>query len=56
MRGPWRTVEDVELATLGWLHWWNTTRLHSGIGNVPPVELEDAHYARQHPALTAEDH
>nr|WP_231988563.1 IS3 family transposase [Nakamurella panacisegetis] len=27
--GPWRTVEDVELATLGWVHWHNTARLHA---------------------------
>ena len=46
-RGPWRTVEDVELATLGWVHWWNTSRLHSAIGNVPPAEFEAAHYAQQ---------
>jgi len=39
-RGPWRTVEDVELATLGWVHWWNTKRLHSAIGDVPPAEFE----------------
>ena len=45
--GPWRTVEDVELATLAWVHWWNTSRLHSAIGNVPPAEFESAHYARQ---------
>ncbi len=46
-RGPWRTVEDVELATLGWVHWWNRSRLHSAIGNVPPAEFEAAHYAQQ---------
>jgi hypothetical protein len=39
-RGPWRTVEDVELATLAWVHWWNTTRLHSAIGHVPLAEFE----------------
>jgi hypothetical protein len=39
-RGLWRTVEDVELATLAWVHWWNTTRLHSAIGDVPPAEFE----------------
>ena len=39
-RGPWRTVEDVELATLAWVHWWNTTRLHSAVGHVPPAEFE----------------
>ncbi len=48
-RGPWRTVEEVELATLGWVHWWNTSRLHSAIGNVPPAEFEAAHYAHQQP-------
>ena len=49
-RGPWRTVEDVELATLAWVHWWNTSRLHSAIGNVPPAEFEAAHYAQRQPA------
>lgn len=56
MRGPWRSVEDVELATLGWVHWWNTSRLHSGIGNVPPAEFEAAHYARKQPAARAGQH
>jgi putative transposase len=44
-QGPWRTVEDVELATLGWVHWHNTTRLHSSLDDVPPVEFETAFYA-----------
>jgi len=39
-QGPWRTVEDVELATLGWVHWFNTSRLLEPIGNIPPTELE----------------
>jgi putative transposase len=56
MRGPWRSVEDVELATLSWVHWWNTSRLHSAIGDLPPVEFEAAHYAQQHPAGMAEVH
>jgi putative transposase len=56
LRGPWRGVDDVELATLSWVHWWNTDRLHSAIGNVPPVEFEAAHYAQQHPADTARVH
>ena len=34
------TIEDVELATLGWVHWWNTTRLLEPIGNLPPAEFE----------------
>jgi putative transposase len=41
MRGPWRTVDDVELATLGWVHWWNTKRLLEPIGWLPPVEFEE---------------
>jgi putative transposase len=37
---PWKTVDDVELATLGWVHWHNTDRLHSYLGDVPPAEFE----------------
>ncbi len=55
-RGPWRTVEDVELATLAWVHWWNMTRLHSALGDVPPDEFEAAHYAQQQPAIQAGVH
>jgi putative transposase len=39
-QGPWRTVEDVELATLAWVDWWNNRRLLEPIGYVPPVEFE----------------
>ena len=53
MRGPWRTIEDVELSTLGWVHWFNTQRLHSAIGNIPPAEYETAHYAQQQLVETA---
>jgi putative transposase len=53
MRGPWRTVEDVELATLSWVHWFNHTRLLEPIGYIPPAEYEAAHYAQQHLAATA---
>lgn len=41
--GPWKTVEEVELATLGWVHWHNTQRLHSYRGGLPPVEYEALH-------------
>ena len=34
-QGPWRSVDDVELATLGWVHWHNTQRLHSHLGDTP---------------------
>jgi putative transposase len=56
MRGPWRTVDDVELATLGWVHWWNTSRLHSAIGDMPPADFEAAHYAHHQPAQVASVH
>lgn len=44
---PWKTVGDVELATLGWVHWHNTQRLHGYTGDVPPAEFEQAFYAVQ---------
>ena len=43
--GPWRGAEDLELATMSWVHWFNGTRLHGAIGHVPPVEYEATHYA-----------
>jgi putative transposase len=42
--GPLKTITDVEFATSGWVSWFNTTRLHSSIGMVPPVEYEQTHY------------
>jgi putative transposase len=48
--GPWKGVDDLELATLNWVHWFNNNRLHSSLGYVPPVEFEEQHY-RQNSAL-----
>ena len=42
--GPFRGVDDLELATLDWVHWFNEARLHSSIGYIPPAELEANHY------------
>lgn len=42
---PWKTVEDVELATLSWVHWHNHTRLHGYLNDVPPAEFEETLYA-----------
>jgi putative transposase len=39
-RGPWRTVADVELATLAWVDWFNHRRLLWPVGGVPPAEYE----------------
>lgn len=44
-QGPWKAVEDVELATLGWVHWHNHDRLHGYLNDVPPAEFEDTFYA-----------
>ena len=44
-KGPWKTFEEVELATLTWVHWRNTERLHGYLGNVPPAEFEATFYA-----------
>ena len=43
--GPYRTLAEVEYATAGWVDWYNTTRLHSTLGMMTPVEYEQAHYA-----------
>jgi transposase InsO family protein len=41
-RGPWRTFEAVEYATLEWVDWFNHRRLLAPIGNIPPAELESS--------------
>jgi putative transposase len=46
-RGPWRSVDDVEIATLGYVDWFNNRRLLGPIGLIPPVEFEQAYYRRQ---------
>ena len=46
MKGPWRTLEQVELATAAWVDWYNNRRLHSAIGDLPPSEYEAAYYAQ----------
>jgi putative transposase len=45
-RGPWRSFEAVEFATLEWVDWFNTRRLLEPIGNVPPAEAEVRYYAQ----------
>jgi putative transposase len=47
--GPWRGVDDLELATLSWVSWFNQTRLHSSIGHVPPIEYENQYYRQNNP-------
>ena len=44
-RGPWRSFEAVEFATLEWVDWFNNRRLLEPIGNIPPAEAEQQYYA-----------
>jgi putative transposase len=44
---PWDDVDELELATLSWVHWFNEERLHGHCGDIPPAEFEAAFYAAQ---------
>ncbi len=53
-RGPWRSLESVEFATLEWVDWFNNRRLLGPIGHCPPVEFEQMYYDQQYaPAVAA---
>jgi putative transposase len=45
--GPWKTLSDVELATLEWVDWFNTTRLHSACGRLSPADYEQEYVYNQ---------
>lgn len=46
-RGPRQAVEQVELATLEWVWWWNNSRPHGELDMSTPNEIENAYYAGQ---------
>ena len=46
-QGPWKTIEHIELATLGWVHWFNANRIHSYLHDVSPDQFEAAYAASQ---------
>jgi putative transposase len=48
-KGPWRSIEDLEIAVAEYIEWFNHRRLYGEIGIVPPVEFE-AHYNITTPA------
>jgi len=50
-RGPWKNIDDLEIAVAEYIDWYNHRRLHGEIGLVPPAEHED-HYYRHNPAPT----
>ena len=43
-RGPWKTTDEVEYATLKWVDWFNNRRILEPIGNIPPAEYELMYY------------
>ena len=43
-RGPWKTIDEVEYATLDWVDWFNNRRILEPIGNIPPAEYELMYY------------
>jgi len=51
--GPWRGLDDLELATCGWVGWFNEDRLHSELGDVTPAEVEAAYYRDRDQARAA---
>ena len=44
--GPWRSRTQTEIAIYEWISWYNHARLHTSIGDVPPVEYEHNHYSQ----------
>src|SRR5690606_14619338 len=53
--GPVRTADELDLATLSWVHWCNESRLHSSIGYLTPIEKENEYHreinTQRQPAL-----
>lgn len=43
--GPWRGIDDLEIATAEWVDWYNQRRLHGELGHVPPAEYEADYWA-----------
>jgi putative transposase len=37
---PWRTRDQLELAIVEWVGWYNHRRLHSSLGDIPPAEFD----------------
>lgn len=52
-RGPWRSFDKVEYATLEWVAWFNHRRLLKSTGDIPPAELETAYHRQQEESAMA---
>ena len=53
-KGPWKSIDDLELAVAEYVDWFNHRRLHGEIGTIPPVELENHHYRHNTAPTTVE--
>jgi putative transposase len=53
-RGPWRNLDEVEIATLEWVDWFNNRRLFEALGNIPPAEAEATYYRTIEPSETVQ--
>lgn len=51
----WESVSAVELATLEWVHWWNTRRLHEALDHHTPAEIEAAYNHDHDPTTVASE-
>jgi putative transposase len=53
-RGPWRSIDDLEIAVAEYIDWFNMRRLHGEIGMIPPAEKENAYYSNKPQPAPAE--
>jgi len=53
-RGPWKNINDLEIAVAEYIDWFNFRRLHGEIGLVPPVEFETQHQTNTPPEQPAQ--
>ncbi len=53
LQGPWRTKAQLEWAIIEWISWYNRSRLHGGIGDVPPAEHAADWYRQNRPVVMA---
>ena len=53
-RGPWKNIDDLEIAVAEYIDWFNFRRLHGEIGLIPPVEFEDLHRSTNLPEQPAQ--
>ena len=51
-RGPWKSIDDLEIAVAEYIDWFNHRRLHGELGLIPPAEYEDTYYCHD-PAPTS---